>query len=141
MKQFIKDLQEYPYIAEEIERLKKELDIIVSDKYDTSTTAKYSLTAGFSGGGVSDKTAEAVLKIVEIYDTKAQSIANKIEKLNYRETRVTDFLDKLDILERSVIKLKYFQNKRWKEIADLTGQSIRNCQRFKDSAFNKIESE
>ncbi len=139
MKQFIKDLIEYPYIAEEIDRLRKELEVIASSKYETSITTKYSHTSGFGSGNVSDKTGEAVMKIIELYDTRAESIGKKIEKLLIKETKINGWLDELDYFEKTAIKLRFFENKSWKEIAVLMGQSVRNCQRFKDSALEKIQ--
>ncbi|HFR3976714.1 TPA: DUF1492 domain-containing protein [Streptococcus suis] len=88
------------------------------------------------GGKQGNSTEELNVKII----SDIQKINKEIEAL-YQERRVlVQLIDRLeDNLERNVIRLHYINNYTWNEMSRELNWSVRQLQRFKESAINKLE--
>ena len=134
----VKDiLYDYPYTEEKRERLNKELQDLLGSKYETSITAQLNGVTS-SNRPISDKTGDAVIKISEIYDTRANAIKNKINNLYKIQNAIETSFEKLDHNQKQIIELKYFKRYKWIHIAKKIKYSTRNCYNLHDKAIEII---
>ena len=134
----VKDiLYDYPYTEEKRERLNKELQDLLGSKYETSITAQLNGVSS-SNRPISDKTGDAVIKIAEIYDTRADAIKNKINNLYKIQNAIETSFEKLDHNQKQIIELKYFKRYKWINIAKKIKYSTRNCYNLHDKAIEII---
>ena len=134
----VKDiLYDYPYTEEKRERLNKELQDLLGSKYETSITAQLNGVTS-SNRPISDKTGDAVIKIAEIYDTRANAIKNKINNLYKIQNAIETSFEKLDHNQKQIIELKYFKRYKLIHIAKKIKYSTRNCYNLHDKAIEII---
>lgn len=107
-------LIEYPYITGRIQGYNREINEILSIKYDTSVTAK--ITGMPGGGQISDPTLQAIEQIVDRLDVHITRTKERISRLLDDKEMVDSRLDRLDIQQRRVIEYRYFNGMNWPEI-------------------------
>ncbi|MBP2027422.1 RinA family phage transcriptional activator [Acetoanaerobium pronyense] len=135
-----KILLDYPYTKKEKEKLNNDLKDLLGSKYETSVTAQ--LTEAISGNrSISNKTEQAVIKISEIYDHKANLIKNKINILLKNQYLIEESLERLEHDQKKIIELRYFQRYKWEIISKKLKYSISNCYKLHDKALNKLSIE
>lgn len=129
-----KELQEIRDISIEIQTLEDEIrDLKTSLMYTKAQTyndmpkSKYIHT---------DKMSELICRLI---DTE-RKLSEKKNILLKKRIEIETIIDTLPPIERTVIRLKYFQGKKWYEIANITNYSERSVQRFHGYALQKLQN-
>lgn len=136
----IKKLKEYPFLNEEIKKLKEELDFFTKElKYNTKITPTYSHCKGV-GNSITDKVLNQVIEIEEKFDKKIKTICLELNKCIEEKEEIDKFLKSLNLLEKRVIENKYFYKKSWEEIGRLINCSSRTAKRIHKNVMDNINN-
>lgn len=125
-------LKEYPILQAKLKVIETELDFLETDlsvggiSYDT---------IGGGSGKISDMTANEAIQ----YGEKRTILENEKKQCEQICNLIDLSLKGLTAQERKVIKMYYFQEKKWEDVAGVLGCTIRTCINNRDSAIKKIE--
>ena len=138
-------LKDYPYINDEVLCLQKELNKLIRNKHEAYCT----LQAMAHTGVPSEKTnniydvSNTVQILVDRFDRKIINLTNKINSL-LDEKALFDkawFNSNISNEDRTIIQLKAFEHRSWREVAKAMKYSDKQCQRLFDKAVSKIQYE
>lgn len=132
-------LIEYPYITGRIQGYNREINEILSIKYDTSVTAK--ITGMPGGGQISDPTLQAIEQIVDRLDVHITRTQERISRLLDDKEMVDSRLDRLDIQQRRVIEHRYFNGMHWPDIQKAMDYSEATVFRIHRAALEAMEDD
>jgi DNA-directed RNA polymerase specialized sigma subunit len=135
-------LREYPHIPETIQKLNKELNDYLTNKYDTYNTLKSAKVTGMPhASGISNQTYNAVEKLIDRYGVRIKEITEEINNWMDLQKSIDDIFYQANLLtmeERRVIELRYFQQRKWTQIPYIMKYSKRSCEYFQSKAIEKI---
>jgi DNA-directed RNA polymerase specialized sigma subunit len=135
-------LLEYPHTGETICKLNKELNDIMQNKRQTYNTLQSSKITGIPHTtDTSDTTYNAVERLIDCYGERIRDISQQIEDAIELKEIVDICFKVLDIEERRVIELRYFQLYKWTRIPYTMKYSLSSCEKFKQSALKKMNEE
>lgn len=134
-----KILREYPYFAEEIQKLNEELNQTLKLKLQTQDTLKAQNIDGMPHStGISDITYKAVEKSIDEHEKHMLYLTNKISEIYRKKKFIEELLPKLTMEEYRVIDLYYFKGYRLRRVAYMMHYSKSSCWRLKCSALEKL---
>lgn len=133
-------LKQYPYISEDIQKLQAELNRYIELQQEARNPLKAQTIDGMPHGtGISDKTYEAVEKIIDLYQTEIDKLAVKINALIDRKTRLEKAFAELTEDERRILYLRYDERWQTRKIMRRMGIEHKNTfYKILDSAKEKI---
>lgn len=133
-------LVEYPYIADQIQRIRQGMATMIETRHEPVVTAKLSGLPG--GGGISNPTMDQVCSMDERISKNIKRALADIDDLLDAKEMVDNGLKSLDTQERQIIELKYFKQPRmsWKQIRKMVGYSDSQCYKLHKDALEKMDS-
>ena len=136
-------LYEYPYIQQRIKDIQREIgevQISMSGVYEgLSCPLSRFGEAPLSAGRVGDPTGQAAILICDTLDDRIDRLRVEYNRLEGIVARVDAGLLQLDDAERNVIKLRYFERKRAREIAEKMDCTRQNCWHHQRKALKRLE--
>ncbi|HFI0423958.1 TPA: DUF1492 domain-containing protein [Streptococcus suis] len=131
MKEMIKRLKNLKTIDVEIMSKRQE---IVSLRSKALKSSQYSAMP--KGQKLGNATEDLNAQIID----DIAKINKEIEALYQERQLLTQAINKLeDSMERNVVRLHYLNNYSWKDISKELNWSVRQLQRMKDNAVQKLE--
>lgn len=133
-------LYEYGYCDETILKKNQQLNNLIMCQEETRNTLKaQSIDDMPKGGGISDLTYNAVIKIVDEYQVEIERLVKNIQEQLDNRKIIEKALKELTITERQIIQQRYFEQNRWSRISRCMNYTKRQCFRIHDEAIKKIE--
>lgn len=130
----VERLVAYGETVEEIEMEKTRL-------YARRRTAYAASTANFdsasAGGAPGDRVGSSAVAITDIETHIRELVARAAVELAGLE----EDMDCLTAMEKTVIRVRYFDRTRWELCADILGVSVRGAKYIHDRAIQKMEGE
>ena len=91
------------------------------------------------GTGSSDRTAEHVCKIIDLYENRIlNELLPRIKSIQKKKDMVYLMLQDLDENERKVMEERYVKKTKWDFIPGRINYSRRQCLRFHNSGMEKL---
>lgn len=139
-----KFLCEYSDTKKQIKNLELELEEIESKKnaqYDKLLRVKEFKLDRITGGQDYDPVIEAVSKLVDVYATRENKIADDLKAAMGKLALIEDVVNKAKLSETELryVRLRYFENMKVWQVAQKIGYSERWSLKYKLSAFEKLE--
>ena len=135
-------LYQYGNIPSDIQKLNKQLnDIITNKEYTYNTLQAAKCTGEGHGTDISDQTYTAVEKLIDTFKERIDDIVYQINQLILLQKQIDDIFHSpdLNMEERRIINLRYFNYYSWQRIPATMKYSRSQCFRVYGSAIDKIE--
>lgn len=134
-----KKLHSYRYIEFKIKDCNENL-YNLANLIDTQRGVKTQILTSMPhiSSNVSDPVGEAAEKIIDRYRHEYAHYEYEL-KILYEEKHIIDnMINKLDVIERQIIELKYFKKYKWWMVAQTMNYSERQCRRIEMVAIKKL---
>lgn len=116
----------------------KDLEIRIADIRDRMTSINSTQFDAIPGGhSNSDKIGDTIAKLC---DLEAKYI-EMIGRLAEEELEINSLIDKLDIREQKLIRLRYIDCKKWEDICYIMNYSWMHIHRLHGSILAKLEDD
>lgn len=99
----------------------------------TWITARYDAQPGGGSGG--DKIAGLTAELIDLREKLARKIADGERKQQQIETAI----EFLDASERQVLYVRYWEGRRWCDVADQVGYSVQHIKKIHKRAIAKLK--
>lgn len=138
-------LTNYNHIGDEIKRLNSELNRLIECRDDIYNTLKAQVLDGMPKAQRQEG-SDVVSNAIGVGDRYNRSIDNIVLRINFLLDQCDEFnriwakgFDLINVKERTIIELRYFQEKRWKEVAKAVFYCEDQCRRKADEAIQKLQ--
>jgi DNA-directed RNA polymerase specialized sigma subunit len=141
MNRIAKQLSDYNWITECIEKSNKEIEIC----NDTIAAARelsgidYSSESIGDPNAISDMTFQAVIRIEKIKES-LKKWNERLENLYTKQHQIYEWLDLLNDIERDIIRNRYIKNMNWERIETSMNYSQSYCRKISTKAIIKLET-
>lgn len=124
------ELNELRYLKNQIEEKEAEMTVLYTFLEGTSSP----LFSDEGGGGSFD--------ILDLYDKiiRKQSDINELCKEYFEEKeKITEAISILSTEGQNLIRMRYFENRTWSDIAEKMGYSVRHLHRLHSTALEELK--
>lgn len=133
-------LYNYNQLKSDIRKLELDneiLEIEASERFDTVKGINYSREKVFSSCDIS---SEVETLVIDHEAIKNKMIKNKKQiEIKLRKIKIIDAaLDSLDVIEKKIVELRYFNKETWHGVSKGTGYSISACQKRRVVIIEKL---
>lgn len=119
----------------------EEIDMEKTRLYARRRTAYAASTAGFeaspSGGDPGDRVGNSAVAITDI----EVHIRELVSRAAVELAVIEEAMMPLTAVEKTVIRVRYFDRQRWEMVADVLGTSVRGARYIHDRAIQKMGGE
>ena len=126
------DLKNYSNIKKELKQINERIQELEHAKHSISSPIWSDMPTG--GHGDHDKIGLMLIRIEEQTEMYWDKYNNLLELQNDIETSI----EKLDPIERTVIRYKYFEGKTFEDIADIINYSFMTVRRIHKRSIEKL---
>lgn len=138
-------LKDYPYINDQVLDLQKELNKLIRNKHEAYCTLQAMAITGVpseNNNNIYD-VSNTVQILIDRFDRKIIYFTNKINALLDEKALFEKawFSSNITNEDRTIIQLKSFEHRSWREIAKIVKYSDKQCQRLFDKAILKLQLE
>lgn len=140
----VKKLENYPVSLQKIRQLRFEISCIQKfSETDAIDSMNYRRGEGDGGnsGYVQDKTERIACNYMDYYlsaKMDADKMAIGLENLERECALLENYVSLLDAQEAAVIRLYYFERKKWKDVAETLDISIKTAQLRRNTAVFRL---
>ena len=127
------DLQSYISIKRELNQINERIQELEHAKYSISSPTWSDMPTG--GHGDHDKIGTMLTRIEEQSDMYWDKYRDLLEMQN----RIEKAIEKLEPIEREVIRYKYFEGKTFDDIADIINYSFTTVRRIHKRSVEKLK--
>ena len=127
------DLQSYISIKRELNQINERIQELEHAKYSISSPTWSDMPTG--GHGDHDKIGTMLTRIEEQSDMYGDKYRDLLEMQN----RIEKAIEKLEPIEREVIRYKYFEGKTFDDIADIINYSFTTVRRIHKRSVEKLK--
>lgn len=139
MKKIDEILEDYPYIAEEIQRLNKQLTEYVVSQEETRNTLKAQIITGMPHSSeVCSNVYNAVENVIMNFGKKIQKLADRVNELIDTKEMLDTIIAQLPAEEKRILYYKYDMRYPMKRICFEMKYSRGECYRILEEAKKKI---
>ena len=128
-----RDLQSYISIKRELNQINERIQELEHAKYNISSPTWSDMPTG--GHGDHDKIGTMLIRIEE----QSDMYWNKYKDLLEMQNRIEKAIEKLEPIEREVIRYKYFDGKTFDDIADIINYSFTTVRRIHKRSVEKLK--
>ena len=135
-------LYEYPYIKIRIEEIEKAImDLEAQREAGVSCPLSRIGSAPQPAGRTGDPTAQAAILLCDYLDDRQDRLRVEHNQLQAIVRQVDLWMAAITARERSIIQLRYFQRRRWRDISNMVELSRRHTIRCRDQAISTMKGE
>jgi uncharacterized protein YqgV (UPF0045/DUF77 family) len=130
-------LERYPYIDKEIQQAWDKINVVkerIKDVEEIKATRYSGMPHGSDSSDLSDK----VVEIEKIVEKDLNHIKDRYEMLLELQMDVEAGLDRLNEIEKTFVRLRYFDRVKIDDVSAKMNYDRRQILRFKDSTLNKF---
>jgi RNA polymerase sigma factor (sigma-70 family) len=133
-------LREHARIPDEIRILNKRMKEIIRDKDEIESELKATSYSDMPhGSGTSDPTYQIAARRVDKYGKSIDQLDKEIDELEARWNAVKTAVEALEVLEREIVTLKYFEGYGWHRVAQMIHYSEQRCRQINQEALHKLQ--
>ena len=126
------DLKKYSNIKKELNQINERIQELEHAKYSISSPIWSDMPAG--GHGDHDKIGAMLTRIEE----QTEMYWDKYKNLLDIQSNIEASIEKLDPIERTVLRYKYFEGKTFEDIADIINYSFMTVRRIHKRSIEKL---
>ena len=127
------DLQSYISIKRELNQINERIQELEHAKYNISSPTWSDMPTG--GHGDHDKIGTMLIRIEE----QSEMYWDKYKDLLEMQNKIEKAIEKLEPIEREVIRYKYFEGKTFDDIADIINYSFTTVRRIHKRSVEKLK--
>ena len=127
------DLKQYQAIVREMMQIQEKIKELEHMKYSIKSPKWDDMPKG--GFGDNDKIGNILINIEE----QIEKYWDKYRQLLNLQNKIENVIDKLEPLEREVLRYRYFDNKKFEEISCIIHFSFRTVRRIHKRGLEKLE--
>jgi DNA-directed RNA polymerase specialized sigma subunit len=127
-----------PEIKAEIKNIEIEIEELKDLENISAEAVTYSIRTGETYK-ISKPTEDSVMKISNV-DSMIENLSYQKRKKERLLKKIENAIESLSPVERSIIKMRYFENEKWYNIAAKVMLYERQCSRINKLAISKIYS-
>ena len=126
------DLRNYTSLKKELEQINERIQELEHAKYSISSPTWSDMPAG--GHGDHDKIGAMLTRIEE----QTEMYWDKYKELLEIQSDIEKKIEKLEPIERTVMRYKYFEGKTFEDIADIINYSFMTVRRIHKRSIKKL---
>ena len=127
------DLRNYTSLKKELEQINERIQELEHAKYSISSPTWSDMPTG--GHGDHDKIGAMLTRIEE----QTEMYWDKYKELLEIQSDIEEKIEKLEPIERTVMRYKYFEGKTFENIADIINYSFMTVRRIHKKSIKKLQ--
>lgn len=129
---------EYGNSKDYIKKIHSEMDLLKADIEAMRQLSAVNYDGMPKGSTTSDPTAKAATYIVDVYESRIETLKGNVERIMRRKALAEELLDRLTDDERKVIEERYIKGTRWDFIPGILHFERTWCFELRKRALKKM---